>query len=143
MLRLNSSLWFLTVNLLGLDSIFQRHSKCHYEIYCKKKKKKKKVAHTHTHTHKRTHAYTISPTHARSHTPSRAHGLASSPISAHTCFLSASALTPCVFRAAGLPPPSTANCLANMAAPPKDTIYAYWRATLLVTQGHTVKILNL
>lgn len=30
-----------------------------------------------------------------------------------------------------------------MAAPPKDTIYAYWRATLLVTKGHTVKILNL
>lgn len=36
-LRLNSSLWFLTVNLLGLVSIFQRHSKCHYEIYCNKK----------------------------------------------------------------------------------------------------------
>lgn len=30
-----------------------------------------------------------------------------------------------------------------MAAPPKDTIYAYWQATLLVTKGHTVKILNL
>ena len=30
-----------------------------------------------------------------------------------------------------------------MAAPPKDTIYVYWRATLLVTKGHTVKILNL
>lgn len=63
-------------------------------------------------------------------------------ILAHTCFLSVSALTPCVFRAAGLPSP-TANCCTNMTAPPKDTIYAYWRATLLVTKGHTVKILNL
>lgn len=65
------------------------------------------------------------------------------PISAHTCFLSVSALTPCVFHAASLPLPSTANCCTNMAAPPKDTIYAYWRATLLVTKGQTVKILNL
>lgn len=61
----------------------------------------------------------------------------------HTCFLSVSALTPCVFRAAILPPPFPPNCFTNMAAPPKDTIYAYWRATLLVTKGHTVKILNL
>lgn len=30
-----------------------------------------------------------------------------------------------------------------MAAPPKDTIFAYWQGTLLVTKGHTVKILNL
>ena len=30
-----------------------------------------------------------------------------------------------------------------MTAQPKDTIYAYWQATLLVTKGHTVKILNL
>lgn len=37
----------------------------------------------------------------------------------------------------------TLNRCANMAAPPKDTIFAYWRATLLVTKGHTVKILNL
>lgn len=37
----------------------------------------------------------------------------------------------------------TTNCSTNMAAPPKDTIYAYWQATLLVTKGHTVKILNL
>lgn len=46
MLRLNSSLWFLTVNLLGLGSLFQIHSKCHYEIYCKRK-----VCLTHTQTH--------------------------------------------------------------------------------------------
>lgn len=30
-----------------------------------------------------------------------------------------------------------------MAAAPTDTIYVYWWATLLVTKGHTVKILNL
>lgn len=64
-------------------------------------------------------------------------------ISTHTCFLSVSALTPCVFRVASLPPLSTANWSANIAAPPKDTIFAYWQATLLVTKGHTVKILNL
>lgn len=44
---------------------------------------------------------------------------------------------------ASLPPPPTANCCTNMAAPPKDTIFAYWQATLLVTKGHTVKVLNL
>lgn len=79
------------------------------------------------------------------HTNTQSHTCrhASLPISTHTCFLSASALTPCVFRRASLPPPSTANCCTNMAAPPKDTIYTYWRATLLVTKGHTVKILNL
>lgn len=38
MLRLNSSLWFLNVNLFGLGSIFQRHSKCHYEICIQKRK---------------------------------------------------------------------------------------------------------
>lgn len=62
---------------------------------------------------------------------------------AHTCFLSVSALTPCAFRVAHLPPLPTAICCTNMAAAPKDTIFAYWRATLLVTKGHAVKILNL
>lgn len=61
----------------------------------------------------------------------------------HTCFLSASALTPCAFRVAGPPSLPTAICCTNMAAPPKDTIFAYWRATLLVTKGHAAKILNL
>lgn len=62
---------------------------------------------------------------------------------AHTCFLSVSALTPRAFRVAHLPPLPTAICCTNMAAAPKDTIFAYWRATLLVTKGHAVKILNL
>lgn len=61
----------------------------------------------------------------------------------HTRFLSVSALTPCVFQAASLSPLPTANCCTNMVAPPKDTIYTYWLGTLLVTKGHTVKILNL
>lgn len=94
--------------------------------------KKKTVTYTWTHTQRicsLTHQHTI------------VHMQASIP--AHTCFLSVSALTPCVLCAASLPPPSIANCCTNMAAPPKDTIYAYWRATLLVTKGHTVKILNL
>lgn len=64
-------------------------------------------------------------------------------VHAHTCFLSVSALTPCACRVASLPPLPAAICCTNMAAPPKDTIFAYWRATLLVTKGHTVKILNL
>lgn len=54
-----------------------------------------------------------------------------------------SALTPCAFRVASLLSLPTAICCTNMAAPPKDTIFAYWRATLLVTKGHAVKILNL
>lgn len=62
---------------------------------------------------------------------------------ARTCFLSVSALTPCAFRVASLPPLPTAICCPNMAAAPKDTIFASWRATLLVTKGHAVKILNL
>ena len=70
MLRLNSSLWFLTVNLLGLDSIFQKHSKCHYEIYCKKK------SHRHTCMHTQS-----PPTHRN--TPSRTYRHASSSISTH------------------------------------------------------------
>lgn len=92
-----------------------------------------KVIHSHPHT--------ISHTNTQSHT----YRHASLPISTptHTCFLSVSALTPCVFRAASLPSPPTANCCTNTAAAPKDTICAYWRATLLVTKGHTVKILNL
>lgn len=79
--------------------------------------------------------YKISLTHAQSHANTSTHP--------HTCFLSVSTLTPCVFRVASLPPPPTANCCTNMAAPPQDTIFAYWQATLLVTKGHTVKILNL
>lgn len=53
------------------------------------------------------------------------------------------ALTSCAFRMASLPSLPTAIWCTNMAAPPKDTIFAYWRATLLVTKGHAVKILNL
>lgn len=45
--RFNSSLWFLNVNLPGLESIFQRHSKCHYEIYIPKRKSYAHASQTH------------------------------------------------------------------------------------------------
>lgn len=38
MLKLNSSLRFLNINLYALESIFQRHFECHYVIYSPKRK---------------------------------------------------------------------------------------------------------
>lgn len=68
---------------------------------------------------------------------------ASSPISTHMFPVCIHLNTMCLFCAASLSPFPADDCHTNMAAPPKDTIYAYWQATLLVTKGQTVKILNL
>lgn len=86
---------------------------------------------------------TMSLTHVQLHTPTHNHRHISSSISTHTCFFLPVANTMCLFCAASLPPFPPADCRSNMVAPPKDTIYSYWQVTLLVTKGHTVKILNL
>lgn len=123
----------LNVKLFGSVSIFQTHSKCHYEVYCKNAAQSlHPISVTHVQTH--TSAHSLLHTHT--------HRNPFSPRHIQKCALTASVSVSSTHPVLLFPPPSVDFC-TNMAAPPKDTIYAYWQATLLVTKGHTVKILNL